>query len=143
MSDPADNIHIEALELRARIGVSAAERAQPQRLTVALTLEPVAGLRGLGDRIEETVDYAAVCAAVGRLAGEGERSLLETLAEEIAALVLERYPLRAVEIELRKFILPDTAWVAVRIRRETAGPAAAGPVRQTEWIKRTGLRRET
>jgi dihydroneopterin aldolase len=44
--------------------------------------------------------------------------LIETLAEEIAGLLLERFPLRAVEVELRKFILTDTAYVAVRIRRE-------------------------
>ena len=51
-----------------------------------------------------------------RSRGRG-RALIETLAEEIAAELLARFPLQAVELELRKFILPDTAFVAVRIRR--------------------------
>jgi dihydroneopterin aldolase len=44
--------------------------------------------------------------------------LIETLAEEIAGELLTRFALRAVEVELRKFILPDTAHVAIRLRRE-------------------------
>ena len=47
-----------------------------------------------------------------------ESILIETLAEEIAALLLKNYLLAAVEIELRKYILPDTEFVAVRLRRE-------------------------
>jgi dihydroneopterin aldolase len=46
------------------------------------------------------------------------RLLLETLAEEIAAELLARFPLRAIDVDLRKYILPDTAYVAVQIRRE-------------------------
>ena len=50
------------------------------------------------------------------------RKLIETLVEEIAAELLVRFSLSAIEIELRKFILPDTAFVAVRIRREKITP---------------------
>ena len=33
-------------------------------------------------------------------------------------MLLSGYPLRSVEVELRKYILPDTEFVAVRIHRE-------------------------
>ncbi|MDD5350845.1 MAG: dihydroneopterin aldolase [Chthoniobacteraceae bacterium] len=112
-----DQIHIEALEVRAPIGVPEAERAEPQRLTVTLTLEPRADFRALDDRIEATVDYAAVCEAIQALAAARPRRLIETLAEEIASALLEGYPLRRVEVEVRKFILPETAYVAVRVAR--------------------------
>jgi dihydroneopterin aldolase len=46
------------------------------------------------------------------------RRLIETLADEIAMALLTRFPLRAVNVELRKFILPDAAFVAVRVHRE-------------------------
>ena len=45
-------------------------------------------------------------------------SLIETLAEEIASLLLRRFALNAVEVELRKFFLPDAEFTGVRIRRE-------------------------
>jgi hypothetical protein len=40
------------------------------------------------------------------------------LVNEIAAEILEEFPLRWVEVVIRKFILPNTEWVAVSIRRE-------------------------
>ncbi|MEI8235217.1 MAG: dihydroneopterin aldolase [Verrucomicrobiota bacterium] len=112
-----DLIHIEALEIRARIGVPEAERDAPQRLTVTLTLEPLQDFRALDDRIEATVDYAAICEAVRALAAARPRRLVETLAEEIAAALLARYPLQRAEVEVRKFILPETDYVAIRITR--------------------------
>lgn len=113
-----DRILIDRLELSSRIGVPDDERAAPQRLTANLVLEPIRGFSALGDDIENTVDYFAVCEAVKALSLARPRRLIETLAEEIAEALLARFALRAVEVELRKFILPDTAFVAVQIRRE-------------------------
>jgi dihydroneopterin aldolase len=112
-----DLIHIEALDVRARIGVPDAERAVPQRLMVTLTLEPLRDFRALDDRIEATVDYAAVCETVKTLVSARPRRLVETLAEEIATALLADYPLRRAVVEVRKFILPDTDYVAIRVAR--------------------------
>ena len=113
-----DFIRVEQLELRAQIGVPDDERATPQRLALNLTIEPSNSFRELDDRIENTVDYFVVARTVQQLAAMRPRRLLETLAEEIAQEVLAKFPVRSVEVELRKFILPDTAFVAVRLRRE-------------------------
>ena len=118
----SDTIRIEQLELSAHVGVPDEERAQPQRLTVNLTLEPRAGFEGLDDEIGRTVDYFAVAKAVQALARQRPRKLIETLVTEIASLLLTEFPLQAVEIELRKYILPDTEFVAVQLRREADGP---------------------
>jgi len=115
-----DHIRIESLELSAHIGVPDEERATAQRLTASLLLEPIRDFRALGDLIENTVDYFAVCQCVKALSLARPRHLLETLAEEIAGELLAHFPLRSVEIELRKFILPDTAFVAIQLRRERA-----------------------
>ena len=112
-----DQILIEALELSSFIGVPDEERAAAQRLTANLVLEPIRGITVLGDAIENTVDYFAVCEAVKTLSLARPRRLIETLAEEIAAALLARFALQAVEVELRKYILPDTAFAAVKIRR--------------------------
>ena len=113
-----DLIHVEQLELLAHLGVPDDERATPQRLALNLTIEPANGFRGLDDSIANTVDYFVVAQTVRHLAAARPRRLLETLAEEIAQAVLSRFAVRTVEVELRKFILSDTAYVAVRLRRE-------------------------
>jgi dihydroneopterin aldolase len=113
-----DRILIEALELSSFIGVPDEERVAAQRLTASLVLEPIRDFRALEDRIENTVDYFVLSEFVKHLSLARPRQLIETLVEEIAAELLARFPLRAVEVELRKFILPDTQFVAVRIRRE-------------------------
>ena len=113
-----DTIVIEQLELSAYVGVPDEEQMVPQRLTVSLRMEVERDFRGLDDDITKTVDYFAVCGAVEALVAERPRRLIETLGEEIAATVLRYFTVAAVEVELRKFILRDTKFVAVRLRRE-------------------------
>lgn len=113
----ADQILIAELELSAHLGVPEEERALPQRLTATLSLEPVRDFRALGDDLGNAVNYWEIARTVQALARHRPRQLLETLAEEIASELLSRFPLAAIDLELRKFILPDTAYVAVKIRR--------------------------
>ncbi len=115
----ADEIHVASLALSVRIGVTDRERAEPQRLTVSLVLRPAGAFAGLEDRIDRTINYSAVCAAVRTLAADGEpRKLIETFAGDIAATILTNFPACAeVDVELRKYILPDTDYVAVRLTR--------------------------
>jgi 7,8-dihydroneopterin aldolase/epimerase/oxygenase len=51
------------------------------------------------------------------LVGRRQDKLIETLAHEIAAHLLRQFKLLAVELELRKFVLPETRYVAVRVAR--------------------------
>jgi FolB domain-containing protein len=113
-----DTIVIEKLELWTNIGVPDAERATPQRLAATLVLEPARGVQDLRDDIARSIDYAHVAKAVQDLAKAKPRRLLETLVEEIASLIVTRYPVSAVEVLVRKYILPDAESVLVRIRRE-------------------------
>jgi dihydroneopterin aldolase len=117
----ADEIHIASLELSACVGVPDEERARPQRLTVSLTLRAASGFSDLDERLKRTIDYAAVCASVQDLARARPRRLIETLAEEIALGVLAGFAqCVSVDVELRKYILPDTDYVAVRLSRSQA-----------------------
>jgi len=113
-----DCIIVSQLEVMARVGVPPAERGAPQRLTISLRMEPERGLAELADNLGNTIDYAVVCDVVRREAEGKPRHLIETIAEEVAVLLLSRFPLHAVEVEVRKYILPATEYVAVRLRRE-------------------------
>ena len=117
-----DQILISNLEFRTRIGVTQVERAHKQRLSVSLVLTPRYGFDNLGDDIANTVNYSAVRKAVIALATGSARQLIETLAREIAELVLTQFACVAVEVELRKYVLADTDYVAVRLSRQRPTP---------------------
>ncbi len=114
---PIDRIEIRNLAIATHIGVPEAERSEPQRLLVSLEMEPRLAFWAMEDRLENTVDYAAVCETVKATAAARPRALLETLAEDVAAAVLGAHPVWKLTLEIRKFILPETEYVAVRIER--------------------------
>jgi len=86
-----DTIFISELRIKTRIGI------YPQELQVAQTiqLDLEIGLRGShaahSDRIEDTIDYAAVVAGIKNLFSQQHFSLLEHAAESIAQLVLDEF----------------------------------------------------
>jgi dihydroneopterin aldolase len=119
-SAATDRIHIEELEVFARVGVPENERASPQRLTLTMTLWPLKQFENLEDDIQRTVNYAAVCETARNFARDQGNRLIESLAKDLASHLLQQFPLRMVEIEVRKFILADTRYVSVTVRRNTA-----------------------
>ena len=119
IAPPTDEIRIEALELMARVGVPDLERAEPQRLTVSMILQPRCSFDDLGDDLARTIDYAAVCEDLRRFVAGRQDKLIETLAHEMAEHLLGRFRLSRVELEVRKFVLPETRYVAVRVVRQS------------------------
>ena len=113
-----DAIHVEQLETFAHVGVPENERNTSQRITVTVTAWPNRGFRGLEDDIGATVNYSAMARIVREVVQERRDRLIETLAENIAAALLQALPVRRVRLELRKFVLPDAAHVAVTIMRD-------------------------
>jgi len=117
---PTDSITLAGLKITSWVGVPPAERAHPQSLEVTVEMVPARGLSGLGDLIENTIDYAVIAQQVQEVAVAQKRRLIETLAEEIADVLLAAHPLRQVTVEVRKFILPHCHHTAVRIRKGRA-----------------------
>ena len=115
-----DVIHIEQLEIFARIGVPDDERAHPQRLTVSMTFWPVGQGGTLGDDIDRTVDYAAVCAETTTFVNARSDRLIETLADALANHLLGVFEIHRITLELRKFILPQVEFVSVTVTRDRA-----------------------
>ena len=113
-----DHIHIEQLEVFARIGVPDDERSSPQRLTFNLTFWPTCNAPAVGDEIVQTVDYAAVCAETKSFVQARSDRLIETLADALAIRLLDIFEIKKITIELRKFILPDVEFVSVTVTRD-------------------------
>lgn len=120
-----DRIDLHGLGLVSHIGVPDEERAVPQRLEVDVALWPSSPLAGLKDDVSRTINYYDVAVACRDEALRCERKLIETLAEDLCRLLLQRWPLALVRVRLQKFILPDTRAVSVTLTRQPADFAAA------------------
>jgi len=117
LSPLSDQIHIEQLEISTHIGVPEKERAIPQRLTVSITLWPKQNTRDLGDQIGRTVDYSAVAEAARNFVSDQSVNLIETLADGLATQLLGSFAIQKIEIELRKFALPDAKYASITVTR--------------------------
>ena len=115
-----DEIHIEGLEVLAKIGVPDEERVSAQKLTFNITLWPTRPMSELNDEIEGAVNYAAVCAEIKKFVGQRRDKLIETLANALTLHLLKLFAIRRITIELRKYILPDVEFVSVTVTRERA-----------------------
>jgi len=113
-----DKIEIKGLRILSRVGVPEEERAEAQELRVDLIIHPSASLQGLSDDIAKTVDYFEVAAKISSIAERGTRQLIETLAEDIAEVVLEFQGVDGVEVEVKKYIMSDTDYVSVTVCRD-------------------------
>ena len=114
-----DTITISDIKVQCRIGVPDNERKTPQRLLISLELESDFAMASAKDDLTATIDYHAAYLLVHEICEQRERKLIETLAEDIASSLLGNLPARHVGVEIKKFILPDTAWVSVKIERSS------------------------
>jgi len=110
-------IEIAELEVQSSVGVSEKERRTRQKLAVCLRFQIAPPFGSLADEIARTIDYGAVANEVSAIAASGSRRLIETLVAEIADGLMARFPMIRLEVELRKFILPNTRYVSVRTAR--------------------------
>jgi dihydroneopterin aldolase len=110
-------IEIADLEVKSRIGVPDEERLAFQRLVVSLRFQIRRRFEELKEQFAATIDYAAVAVETQRIAQHGQSHLVETLASEIANGLIKRFPIRRLEVELKKFILPDARYVSAKTTR--------------------------
>ncbi len=113
-----DRILLEGLQVMAHVGVSLEERAQAQLLELEVTLHCNLQQSARAERISLTIDYAAVHEKIIQVVQLRPRPLIETVAEEVSEAILLHFPADQVEVTVRKFILPNTKSVAVKIMRD-------------------------
>ena len=114
----ADKLSIRGLAVECRLGVLDEERAKAQTIWIDLELEIDASKAAERDDVESSVDYAALMASVKQHVESASYRLMETLAEDIAALVLKRFPTPEVEVKVKKRALPGIDYAAVEITRK-------------------------
>ena len=114
---PMDRIILTDLEVGYHVGVPDAERATPQRLLLTVELRRDFTAAVAGDDLTKTIDYYQVSRRLLTF-GEGRSwKLIEKLAVDLAEFVLAEFQPTSVSVEVKKFILPETRYVAVKVER--------------------------
>ena len=116
-----DIVYIRELEIETVIGIFDWERKIKQ--TVSLDLEMASDNRKAAatDKIEDAVDYKAVSKRIIDFVEKSEFQLVETMAEEITAIVLNEFNVPWVKLRLSKpGAVRGSKDVGVIIERERA-----------------------
>lgn len=112
-----DRVYIEGLRCRTKVGVPDWERKRRQPIELDLELGLDLRPAGRHDRVEKTIDYAAVAQKVKGLLGKRSYRIVEAMAEDVAQLLLAEFRPIDVRVKIRKFSVPGAKSVGVEITR--------------------------
>lgn len=97
-----DIVFINQLEVRTVIGVFDWEREIKQKLVFDLELATDIRTAAKTDDLSDTLDYKAISHAVHDLVEASEYQLVETVAEKVAELILNNFPVKWLSLTLNK-----------------------------------------
>jgi dihydroneopterin aldolase len=97
-----DRIIVPEIPVRARVGVSAEERAREQDVFIDVELGLDLGLAGREDAIEQTVDYERVVDLVVAAVQAREYRLIEAIAEACVAEIFKSFRVTEARVRVRK-----------------------------------------
>jgi FolB domain-containing protein len=114
----ADRIFIRDLLVRGILGINADERRERQDIVVNLQLEVDVAAVAQSEELSSGVNYRDVSKRVIERIEAGSDLLVERLAEDLAGMILEGFPVRAVTVRVEKpGALRFAASVGVEITR--------------------------
>ena len=114
---PSDTLTIHGLVVQCRLGVFEWEQAKPQTVWIDLELAIDAAKAAAQDEVKDAVDYGALVTAIRQLIEQKPYHLMETMAEEVAALMLRQFNTSTVHVRVKKQALPGIDFAAVNITR--------------------------
>jgi (5-formylfuran-3-yl)methyl phosphate synthase len=133
-----DHVFVRDFVVAAHIGAYDFERAAPQRLVFDVE---VAVRRGAGhaDDMRSVFSYDIILDSIRLAVGRGHVQFVETLAEEVADVVLKHPRVRSLRVSVRKIDVIDGS-VGVAISRDR--PSAAADSHGVGAVARAAVKRE-
>jgi 7,8-dihydroneopterin aldolase/epimerase/oxygenase len=123
-----DKIFLSALTVECIVGIWDWERRVKQ--TVIIDLEMAADIRraAASDRIEDTIDYKKVAKRLLQFVGDSQFNLVETLAEQIARVIVTEFGVSWVKVRLNKQgAIRGARDVGIEIERRPSDYSSAAP----------------
>lgn len=112
-----DVIEISDLEVFYHVGVHDEERAKPQKLLLTLRIYSSFDKPAVSDSIVDTIDYQRIVDGLKIFGVNKQWRLIEKLAVDIADWILREFKPNAVEVVVKKFIIPETKYISVTTRK--------------------------
>jgi dihydroneopterin aldolase len=115
-----DRIFISGIDCVAAIGVTLEERTIRQRLSIDIEFTLDSARAARSDSLRDTLDYSGVARAAMEVCQSRDFHLIETVAEGIAARVLDDFPTSEVRVLVRKHspvLEPRVNYVSIEILR--------------------------
>jgi FolB domain-containing protein len=119
---PTDHVFVHDLVLPVRIGAYASEHEKPQRVRFNVDVKVLRPPHEAED-MRDVFSYDIITDGIGMIVARGHVTLAETLADRVAALLLEHPRVVRVTVRLEKLDLGPGA-VGVTIERERAADMA-------------------
>jgi len=116
-----DKIILKGLQFYGYHGVLPQERELGRRFVIDLELFFDLAEAGRRDDLSCTVDYTRVLQLVEKQVTSSSHRLMEAVAEDIAAAVLDNFPVEEVKVRVKKTDVPlpgNFAYMAVEILRK-------------------------
>ncbi len=118
MSAPPDIVYISDLAVDAVIGVYAHERNIRQTVRISLEIETDTRQAAADDNLALAVDYDAIATRITAFVNASRFKLIETLAEQIAHIVVSEFGVQKVHLTVAKpGAVSNASDVGVRITR--------------------------
>ena len=113
-----DIIFIHGLKLQTIIGCLPWEKEAPQTVIIDVDMVTDCLPAAKSDDIKHSVDYAQVTECIREYLNKKQHQLVETLAENLAQLLLKQFFIHQVTIKINKpAAIPDATAVGVVINR--------------------------
>ncbi len=97
-----DRVFIRALQLEAVIGIWAWERRIRQPVVIDIEMAVDVRAASASDAIEDTVNYHSVAERLKAFVEASQFQLVETLAEHVATLILDEFPVPWLSLTVAK-----------------------------------------
>jgi dihydroneopterin aldolase len=121
--DSQDRIFLRGLTTQCIIGFIDWERLTPQTVVIDLEIPCDCAHAARTDNVADTVDYKRVAKRVLAWVGESKFKLVESLAHELAILLLAEFPLAWIRISINKpGAISHSRDVGVSIERRRPNP---------------------
>ncbi len=115
-----DKIHISGISCQAHLGVTPAERENPQEILVNLVLCLDLEAAADTDELDSTVDYVGIVGKLKTALQEKRFCLLESLAGQLCRSLLSDNKIESVQVTVRKFpeaLRQEVSYVEVELTR--------------------------
>jgi dihydroneopterin aldolase len=118
----ADTIFLHDLRVETVVGIWEWERRIRQTVSIDLEMASDISRSASTDNIDDALNYKAVAKRVQQFVGDSSFHLVETMAERIAALILDEFAVPWVEVRVNKpGAIRGARDVGVMIRRSRSG----------------------